>query len=83
VPVDWAAGRLVERYHLPWHTALPVVFYILSENRGFLESLEPLEVDISYETVPLVDSSTLTVTIEKVDEFVSKKDWDRVWERII
>jgi len=78
VPVDWAAGRLVERHHLPWHAALPLVLYIITENQGFLKNIEPLNVHFGRNGGPYDDIEAFSITIDGVDEFVSKKDWDRI-----
>jgi len=81
-PVDWAAGRLVERHRLPWQAALPLVFYIITQNASFLKKIESLDIAIKYGNAPS-DNEAFTVVINNLDEFVSKKDWNRVWDRMI
>jgi hypothetical protein len=82
-PVDRAAGRLVERYAVPWHAFLPLVYYILTENPEFLKDIEPFDVKISQTNTPLTAWAAFAIIIKNVDEYTRKEDWDRIWERMI
>lgn len=82
-PVDRAAGRLVERYAVPWHAFLPLVYYILTENPDFLKDIEPLDVKISQTNTPRTTWAAFAINIKNVDEYTRKEDWDRIWERMI
>ncbi|MSQ40944.1 MAG: hypothetical protein EXR55_04675 [Dehalococcoidia bacterium] len=63
VPMDWAAGRLVERHRLPWHVAAPLTFYVLSRDPDWITRLKPLSVAVNYEDDPSSDPGAFTVSV--------------------
>ena len=79
VPIEWAAGRLVERYQLPWWAADPLTFYILTEDPDWVTGLKPLSVSITHGYAPSGDPEAFTVSIGGIDEFITREDWDHVW----
>jgi hypothetical protein len=78
VPLDWAVGRLVERYGLPWHAAVGVTFYVLTKNPMFVTGLEPMILEVT-RVSDQTDPDSFTVSLKGIDEFTSREDWDRLW----
>jgi len=82
-PIDWAAGQLVERHKLPWHTLTAVTTFILTQDHSWIEGLELLPIDISQSKDPPGDPRAFNISIRNMDEFTTKKDWDRVWKMYV
>jgi hypothetical protein len=80
-PLDWITGRVVERHCLPWHAALPLTFYILTENPDWLANIELFSVTISHPQYRPYGVQALHISIEGIDEFVTKEDWELLWKR--
>ncbi len=82
-PLDRAVGRLVERHRLPWHTALPLTFYVLTENPEWVKDIELLSISKFYFHYRPYETTAVGITVEGIDEFITGKDWQRLWERYI
>ncbi len=83
VPIDWVAGRLVERHFLPWRAASPLALFILTENPDWITNIEPMNVEVSYDDNTLEDPDAFTITVKEIDEFVRKADWVHIWDEYI
>ena len=83
VPLDRAAGRLVERHRLPWRAASPLAFYILTQDPDRVAGLEPFPVEVVYGDNIRGDPDVFTVSVKWIDEFMTKADWNNVWEHYI
>jgi hypothetical protein len=83
VPLDRAAGRLVERHRLPWHAAAPLAFYILTQDPDRLTKLDPFSADVVYEDIGGGDPDAFMVSVRGIDEFMTRADWNNIWERYI
>ncbi len=82
-PLDWAVGRLVERHRLPWSVDLRLTFYILTENSDYLTNIELLSVSSSYSYYRPYETYAHTVSVDGIDEFVTKENWMHLWQRYI
>lgn len=78
-PIDWAAGRLVERHRLPWRATTSLKFYILTRNPEWLTGLSHLHVEVQYADSSQ-DPEAFSVTVKRIDEFFTKADWDSIWK---
>ncbi|MFC2001048.1 hypothetical protein ACFLUZ_00915 [Chloroflexota bacterium] len=83
VPLDWVAGRLVERHFLPWRAASPLALFILTENLDWITNIEPMNAEVSYDDNTLEDPDAFTITVKEIDEFVRKADWEHIWNDFI
>ena len=83
VPIDWAAGRLVERHRLPWHLVVPLLFCILTQDPDWLTGLEPLQVETGPGDSISGDPEAFTVSVKGIDEFITLEDWDRIWTHFV
>lgn len=81
-PLDWAAGRLVERHGLPWSAGVNLSYYILTENPEWVTKLETLFLDVTTGN-DSPGSGTFNMSIRGIDEFVTKDDWDILWDRYV
>ena len=83
-PFDRAIGRLMERYGLPWHLSSPLSFYVLTRDLDRVTNMEWMTVSVTYEESPaLRDPDAFSLHVLGLDEYVTKKDWDRVWNRYV
>ena len=82
-PLDRAVGRLVERHRLPWRATSPLTTYVLTENPEWIKDIELLSVSTSYSYYRLYETNTNSITVEGIDEFITSKDWQRLWEQCI
>jgi hypothetical protein len=83
-PFDRAIGRLMERYGLPWHLSSPLSFYVLTRDLDRITDMEWMPVSVTYEeSSALRDPDAFSLHIFGLDEFVTKEDWDRVWNRYV
>lgn len=78
IPIYWAVGRLVERHHLPWRIALNILVFVLTLNEGFITDLETLDVSVRKDSGG--DPDALTIEVKGIDEYTSKKQWDKIWK---
>ena len=78
-PLDRAAARLVERHRLPPRIMTNLKLYILTQDTSWLRLAE--FTDALREDDP--PHPGFSVTVRGLDEFVTKADWDRLWERIV
>lgn len=81
LPIGRLAGRLIERFGLPWDSYYKIIFCILTGNRKYIDGIFPLDVTVA--CAEGRDPEAFSVTIESVDEFVTKAQWDEVWDRVI
>lgn len=79
VPLLRVAAKLVERYLLPWRAVYPVAFYVLTGAKKYLEAIP--EFDVTWDWVESPLGRSLTVTVERIDEFTTRKQWLSVWDR--
>ncbi len=82
-PLDRAVGRLVERHRLPWHAASPLTVYVLTENPEWVKDIELFSVSTSHSYYRSYKTNAIGITVEGIDEFITFKDWQRLWERYI
>jgi len=80
-PIDCAAGRLIERHNLPWHTLTAITMFILTQDHSWIEGLEPLSIDIAGGRDPSIDPEAFSISVRNIDEFITKEDWGRVWTK--
>ncbi len=78
-PIDWAAGRLIERHNLPRHALTAITMFTLTQDHSWIEGLEPLRIDITRGHDPSSDPEAFSISVKSIDEFTTKEDWDRVW----
>ena len=57
-----------------------MILFLLTLDPTHVTGLEPVRATIGGESEPPGDPEAFTVTIEAVDEYVTKADWDRVWK---
>jgi hypothetical protein len=77
-PIEWAAARLAERHRLPWIAVTNLKLYILTQDPSWLH--------IDFASALVSDDSVhggLSFAVNGIDEFTTKGDWDRVWDRYI
>lgn len=82
-PIDWVAGRMIERHRLPWHIASVLTSYILTKDNSRVEHLELLEVEIKYGEGGTKDPGAFTVVVKGIDEFITESDWNHIWKAYI
>ena len=82
-PIDWAVGSIIERHRLPWHVAVPLTLYTLTQNPDWISGIDPLQVEIDYDDVPSRDPRAFRVVIKELDEFVTSEDWSGIWKHYI
>jgi len=82
-PLDRAVGRLMERHRLPWRAASALTAYVLTENPEWIKDIELLSVSTSYSYYGLYETNANSITVEGIDEFITFKDWQRLWEQYI
>ena len=78
-PIHWAAGRLVERYLLPWSAAIPLTFYIMTQNQHWIEGLEVLypEVAVTYDKSN-EDPGAFNLEVKGIDEYLPTEELERI-----
>ncbi len=81
-PLDLAASKLAVRHHLPLRVTTSLTFYILTLDPSWITDLPAVEVDVTYGESD-TDPAAFTVTVKGIDEFMTKADWDRVWNHYI
>lgn len=77
-PIDWTARKLVQRHRLPKHVSTPMTFFILTQDYSWLEELEPLSISVIHNE-SLDDEESFDVIVRRIDEFLTKEDWNRIW----
>lgn len=77
-PLDWAVRRLLKRHRLPGHVLTPITFFILTQDHSWLEGLNPLSI-IVRRNEDSGDQESFDITVRRIDEFLTKDDWDRIW----
>ncbi len=85
-PYHRAVAKLVERHRLPTHVCGRVQIYVLTMQTEDLVGLEPLGVSTASgcgEIQVVQQSNTFAVAVSGIDEFVTRKEWDEVWERYV
>lgn len=89
VPIEWAAGRIIERHRLPPHSRMlhHVIFYILTRDPACFAEQGPLDVRIMHGDVTSGrgasgdgDPEAFEIVIKGIDEFITKDDWMKVWD---
>ena len=83
VPVHWAAGRLVEWHRLTWGAATCLTFYFLIQNLDWITGLETVQVDLARQDNHSTDPEAFTVSVKGVDEFITKVDGNRIWNKYV
>ena len=83
VPMDRAAARLAERYRLPWRVVPNLQFYILTLDKPWLESIDFVLSLVSEEGRESPHHPGFSLTLSGLDDFVTKEEWDRIWEKVI
>jgi hypothetical protein len=81
-PIDWFTYRLVYRHRLPHHIFTAITMFILTQDKSWIEGLEPLHIDINHDDSS-EDPEAFNITVRNVDEFITKDDWDRVWNNYV
>jgi hypothetical protein len=81
-PIDLAASMLAVRHHLPSRVTTSLTFYILTLDPSWITGLQPVEVDVAYGGSD-ADPAVFTVTVKGIDEFMTKVDWDLVWNHYV
>ncbi|MFC1953993.1 hypothetical protein ACFLU7_00345 [Chloroflexota bacterium] len=79
-PLYRAVGRLLERHRLPRRAASALTAYVLTENPEWIKDIELFSVSTSYSYYRLYETNANSITVEGIDEFVTLKDWQRLWE---
>ena len=83
VPMEWVAKRLLERHQLPRRITGSMIKFVLTEDVSWISNLDPLSVGIRYGGDLQTNPADLTVSVFGVDEFLTKKDWDHVWNTYV
>ena len=78
VPLERVAARLVERHRLPWFMVRRIEMFILALDNSFLENT-------IFARAFLDDAADhwhkgYSVTVSGLDEYVTRKDWNRIWD---
>lgn len=81
VPLDWCVTRLIERYRLPWQCAGNLQLFILTQKHKYLENMSPFDVIMKHIQAPI--GQAYRVTIDWVDEYTTKKEWNEIYKTII
>lgn len=77
-PIVLAASMLAVRHHLPLRVNTSLIFYILTLDPSWITGLQAVEVDVAHGEID-ADPAAFTVAVKGIDEFMTKADWDRVW----
>jgi hypothetical protein len=83
VPMDRAAAKLVERYRLPWGLAPNLQFYILTLDKSWLANIDFVLSLVSEAGRESPHYPGFSLTLYGLDDFVTKGEWDRIWEKVI
>ncbi len=81
VPIDWCVTRLIEQYRLPWQCDGNLRLFILTQNHKYLESISPF--DVIMEPIQAPIGQAYRVTINWVDEYMTRKEWDEIYKTSI
>ncbi|HZA24892.1 MAG TPA: hypothetical protein VFA32_20230, partial [Dehalococcoidia bacterium] len=82
-PMDWATARLVERYRLPWRIWDFLQNYILTLDKYWLGRLDFASALLATADPGPLPYQGYSVTIWGLDEFVTKEDWELIWEKCV
>lgn len=81
IPIDHCVARLIERYGLPWQCDHNIRKFTLTLDPKYLESILPFDVIIGLVDTPI--GKAYRVTIDWIDEYTTKKQWDEIYEKVI
>ena len=63
---------------LPWRIAPNILAFLLTSSGEYITGLEPLDIKVQKDTEK--DPDAFSIEVKGVDEYTSKKEWDKVWK---
>jgi len=78
VPMDHCVAKLIERYQLPWQCQGSLRDFVLTLDCKHLERMP--EFDVVMEPVRASIGQAYRVTVDRVDEYTTKKQWEEIYE---
>lgn len=81
IPMDRCVARLIERYRLPWQCHGNLQYFILTQKEKYIEHISPF--DVIMEPIEAPIGQAYRVTIDWIDEYTTKQQWDEVYENSI
>ena len=82
-PVPWAAFWLAYRHRLPIHLRPSIEAYLLTSDRSYLKSGQPLEFYSRRGTGAVESPFAFDVTVQSVDEFTTEAEWKWIWTNFV
>jgi hypothetical protein len=86
LPLHWAVARLLERHRLSSHLCPFVMSHVLTRRREDLLDLEPTNIKMSHGSGEISISQpehSFAVTVQGIDEFTTKEQWDHIWKEYV
>lgn len=81
VPLDRCVARLIERYQLPWLCKTNLQRYIMTGRVEYLQSIFPFDIEIDSVTTAIGEA--IAITVDGIDEFMTKRQWNEIFEKYI
>lgn len=81
MPLDRCVARLIELYGLPWYSQPNLCVFILTKESKSLENIFPF--DVSTNGIPEPEGGALTITVDGIDEYTTKRQWQDIFDRYI
>jgi len=81
IPLDRCIARLIERYQLPWLCGINLRRYIMTRRVAYLRSIFPYDIEINYVTTGIGEA--FTITVDGIDEFMTKQHWNEIFNKYI